>query len=67
MSSMELTNLRTNKTITDENLALDLGQGVLLRNKECIKFVPETYLKRETIADAGEYSNNEQQSWFKEK
>ena len=29
MSSIELTNLRTNKTITDENLALDLGQGVL--------------------------------------
>lgn len=60
MSSIELTNLRTNTTIKDENLALDLGQGVLLKNKDCIKFVPEAYLKRETIADAGEYSNNEQ-------
>lgn len=60
MSSIELTNLKTGKSISDENLALYLGEGALLKNKKCIKYIPETDLKREIIADAGTYSNNEE-------
>lgn len=60
MSNTILTNTKTGKTISDENLALDLGQGILVKNKECIKYIPETDLKREKIREAGTYSNNEE-------
>ena len=59
MSSIILTNTRTGKTISAENLALDLGQGILVKNKECIKYIPETDLKREKADEADSYSNSE--------
>ena len=60
MSSTIITNTKTGKAISDENLALDLGQGVLVKNKECVKYIPEADLKREKIEEAGTYSNNEE-------
>lgn len=59
MSNTVLTNTKTGKTISDESLALDLGQGILVKNKECVKYIPETDLKREKIAEADSYSNSE--------
>ena len=59
MSSIIITNTKTGKTISDENLALDLGQGILVKNKECVKYIPETDLNREKIAEAGSYSNSD--------
>ena len=60
MSNTIITNAKTGKTVPNENLALDLGNGILVKNKECIKFIPEADLKREKIAEAGTYSDNEE-------
>ena len=60
MSNTIITNAKTGKTVPKENLALDLGNGILVKNKECIKFIPEADLKREKTAEAGTYSNNEE-------
>lgn len=60
MSNTIITNAKTGKNVPNENLALDLGNGILVKNKECIKFIPEADLKREKTAEAGTYSNNEE-------
>ena len=60
MSNTIITNAKTGKTVPNEKLALDLGNGILVKNKECIKFIPEADLKREKTAEAGTYSNNEE-------
>ena len=60
MSNTIITNAKTGKTVPKENLVLDLGNGILVKNKECIKFIPEADLKREKTAEAETYSNNEE-------
>lgn len=60
MSNTIITNAKTGKTVPNEKLALDLRNGILVKNKECIKFIPEADLKREKTAEAGTYSNNEE-------
>lgn len=60
MSNTIITNAKTGKNVPNENLALDLGNGILVKNKECIKFIPEADLMREKTAEAGTYSDNEE-------
>lgn len=54
-----ITNLKTGTAIDNDSIVSESADGVLVKNYDCIKFIPASDLKIEEKAEDGVYSKNE--------
>ena len=54
-----ITNLKTDTVIEVDSIVDESSSGILVKNSDCIKFIPFSDLKIEELADDGVYSKNE--------
>ena len=54
-----ITNLKTGTVIDTDSVVNESSSGILVKNSDCIKFIPNSDLKIEEIADDGVYSKSE--------
>ena len=59
-----ITNLKTGTVIEANSIVNDSSGGILVKNSDCIKFIPFFDLKIEELADDGVYSKNEENPEF---
>ena len=53
------TNLKTGTVIEADSIVDESSGGILVKNSDCIKFIPLSDLKIEELADDGVYSKSE--------
>lgn len=59
-----ITNLKTGTVIEANSIVDELSGGILVKNSDCIKFIPLSDLKIEELADDGVYSKSEENPEF---
>ena len=57
-------NLKTGTVIEADSIVNESSSGILVKNSDCIKFIPFSDLKIEELADDGVYSKNEENPEF---
>ena len=57
-------NLKTGIVIEADSIVNESSSGILVKNSDCIKFIPFSDLKIEELANDGIYSKNEENPEF---